>query len=348
MRDWFARQAHDRGFRTETDRNGNLWATKGSGPFVATGSHLDSVPNGGAFDGPLGIASAFAALDRLETDRDIAIVAFAEEEGARFGVACLGSRLTTGTIDPERARGLEDSNGVTLEAAMTDVGLDPSNLGPDPDRLEQIEAFVELHIEQGRGLVELGAVTGLAESIWPHGRWRIDFSGSADHAGTTRMQDREDPMVAFAGMVLRLTERAEAIGARATFGRLLVEPNGTNAIPSLVTAWLDARAAVDEDLVALIDSIDVSRTVAITNESLSPAVVFDSNLRDRLLQILGEQPVLPTAAGHDAGILATARVPTAMIFVRNPTGISHSPQEWASDEDCEAGVEALARVLTAL
>jgi N-carbamoyl-L-amino-acid hydrolase len=345
MRTWFVRQAHERGLRTETDRNGNLWATRGAGPYIAAGSHLDSVPNGGPFDGPLGIAAAFAALDRLDSDRDLAIIAFAEEEGSRFGVASLGSRLATGAVDADRARGLEDRNGVTLEEAMADVGLDPSTLGPDPERLSLIEMFVELHIEQGRGLIELGRAIGLGDSIWPHGRWRLEFHGISDHAGTTRMDDRHDALVAFANTVQQVTERARALGARATFGRLAIEPNATNAIPSLVTAWLDARAPTDEGLAALVDSIGSPATI--TKESFSPAIRFDANLRERIQALGEEQPVLATAAGHDAGVLAPL-LPTAMIFVRNPSGVSHSPKEWASEEDCEAGVSFLARILKAL
>ncbi|MCA1735767.1 MAG: allantoate amidohydrolase [Actinobacteria bacterium] len=348
MRDWFVRQALARGFRTETDRNGNLWATRGDGPYFATGSHLDSVPNGGAFDGPLGIATAFAALDLIDQQRDVAVVAFAEEEGSRFGVACLGSRLATGAIDPEQARRLEDRNGESLEDALGAVGIDARELGPDPERLDRIESFIEVHIEQGRGLTDVDSPLAVAASIWPHGRWRLDFNGRPDHAGTTRMDDRQDPMVAFAGMVLRLTEQAQALAARATFGRVHVTPNATNAIPSRVSAWLDARAATDEALIVLIDSVSARNGVEMSAESLTAAVTFDPSLRDRISALLGGPPLLSTAAGHDAGILSTYGIPTAMIFVRNPTGVSHSPDEYASPEDCDAGVEALARLLTEL
>jgi len=348
MRDWFVRQALARGFRTETDRNGNLWATRGDGPYLVTGSHLDSVPNGGAYDGPLGIATAFAALDLVDQQRDVAVVAFAEEEGSRFGVACLGSRLATGAIDPEQARRFEDRNGVSLEDALGAVGIDAGELGPDPERLDRIESFIEVHIEQGRGLADVDSPLAVAASIWPHGRWRLDFNGRPDHAGTTRMDDRQDPMVAFASMVLRLTEQAQALAARATFGRVHVTPNATNAIPSRVSAWLDARAATDEDLIVLIDSVSARNGVEMSAESLTAAVTFDPNLRDRISALLGGPPLLSTAAGHDAGILSTYGIPTAMIFVRNPTGVSHSPDEYASPEDCDAGVEALAKLLNEL
>ncbi len=281
-------------------------------------------------------------------ERDVAVVAFAEEEGARFGVACLGSRLMTGAIDADRARQLSDRAGISLEDAMRRAGLAPSGLGADSRRLEQIETFLELHIEQGRALVDLESALGLGEAIWPHGRWRLDFSGRADHAGTTRMEDRDDPMLSFARTALAVSEHAAAHDARATFGRLHVEPNATNAIPSRVTAWLDARAPSDQELSSLVDSIPTMPSLEVTAESVSSAVTFDPDLRARVSKVLGGPPAVPTAAGHDAGILAASGIPTAMIFVRNPSGVSHSPAEYVSPEDCEAGVAALARVFADL
>ena len=205
----------------EQDRNGNLWAWWGSRDAarqdaVVTGSHLDSVPDGGGYDGALGVASALAAVAELKAknfnpERAVAIAVFTEEEGARFRVPCLGSRLITGAIDPASARGLSDDDGITLAAAMTAAGADPSLLGPDDDLLGRIGAFVELHVEQGRALAPMDAAIGVAESIWPHGRWRFDFTGRADHAGTARLADRNDPMLPYASTVLaarRLAARA--------------------------------------------------------------------------------------------------------------------------------------------
>ena len=353
LRRWFIEQAATRDLRVERDRNANLWAFKGDPDgtdIVATGSHLDSVPDGGAYDGPLGIASAFAALDMLDDQglrptRPVAIVAFAEEEGARFGVACLGSRLMTGALDPDRARDLGDTDGVTLGQAMIEAGEDPSLLGPDPTRLERLHRYVELHVEQGRGLVDLGHPVAVGSEIWPHGRWRLDFAGTANHAGTTRMEDRDDPMARFVGTVPRVFDAAAAASGRATFGRVQVTPNSTNAIPSRVTAWLDARAPTEEALSEVMGSVG---DVIIEPESVTPGIQFDRELRDRLARLLNGPPVLATAAGHDAGILSSAGVPAAMLFVRNPTGVSHSPAERVSAEDCLAGVDALARVLSDL
>ena len=387
-RAWFETHAAERRLRVAADGNGNLFAwwdvpgdggagpSGGSGrsaprastvglPAVATGSHLDSVPDGGAFDGPLGVVSGFAAIDELRASgfqpaRPIVVCAFAEEEGGRFGVACLGSRLLTGAIDPETARGLRDGTGTTFGDAMQAAGPDPARLGPDDDLLGRIATYVELHVEQGRALADLDAAVGLAESIWPHGRWRLDFTGRADHAGTAVLADRADPMLPFAHTVLAARQAAAELGTRATIGKVRAEPGAANAVSSSVSAWLDARAAgpglmdatVDRVLTAAREAAE-SQSVAFgwKKESVTPAVSFDPELRGRLAAALDGQgiaaPVLPTGAGHDAGILA-ARLPTAMLFVRNPTGVSHSPAEHAEPADCAAGVTALAAVLREL
>ncbi|MEU0447300.1 allantoate amidohydrolase [Streptomyces tendae] len=368
-RAWFREQAEARGLAHETDRNGNQWAWLGdpaAGNAVVTGSHLDSVPDGGAFDGPLGVVSAFAALDELRgrgarPTRPLGIVNFGDEEGARFGLACVGSRLTAGALTVEQAHRLTDGDGVTLPRAMELAGYDPDTLGPDPERLARIGAFVELHVEQGRALDLSGDRIGIASAIWPHGRWRFDFRGEANHAGTTRLADRHDPMLSYAETVLAARREAELAGAVATFGKIGVEPNGVNAIPSLVRGWLDSRAADQESLDTVVTGIEkAAREYAaahgvdldVVRESFTPVVEFDHALRDELARILGTRtelkaPVLGTGAGHDAGILSD-RIPTAMLFVRNPTGVSHSPAEYAAEDDCVAGVTALADVLEGL
>ena len=369
-RGWFAAAAAELGLVTDCDRNGNLWAWwgrpgGGAPPAIVTGSHLDSVPDGGAFDGPLGIVSAFAAIGQLRSEgfrpvRPIGVAAFSEEEGARFGVACLGSRLMTGTVDPGVARDLRDGDGVTLAEAMLAAGLDPALIGPDEPLLADIAAYVELHIEQGSALAGLGAAVGVADGIWPHGRWRCDFTGRADHAGTTRLPDRRDPMLPFAAAVLAARQAAAEAGALATFGKVIAEPGAANAISSGVHAWLDARAPDEVVLEQMVSAIEgAARSAAgdhgvgfeMRRESFTPVVSFDPGLRDQLVRILAAAglvaPVLPTGAGHDAGVLA-AWIPTAMLFVRNPSGVSHSPAEHAEPDDCATGVTALAAVLAEL
>ncbi len=371
---WFVGECAARELVVESDTIGNLvawWqpedATGDRG--VLTGSHLDSVPHGGAFDGPLGVVSALAAVDQLRArgfapSRPLGLVVWVEEEGSRFGRPCLGSRLATGAFAPDLALGLRDRDGVSLSDAYAAAGfgIDPKTFGHS-DLPGKAGVFVELHVEQGRWLAEAdgGTAVGVASSIWPHGRWRMEFSGRADHAGTTRMQDRADPMVTAAFAALAANKQARSVGARATVGRLELDPGATNAIPGRVRAWIDARASDQATLDALLGALAVQvgeradrdgTSVDLVQESMSPVVRFDAGLRDRVAAAVGAAtgdgslaPALPTAAGHDAGILAAAGVPTAMIFVRNPTGVSHSPAEHADADDCESGVVALAAVL---
>ncbi|WP_216870573.1 allantoate amidohydrolase [Modestobacter excelsi] len=360
LREWFTASAQARGLDVVGDRAGNLWAWTADpdahGPGLVLGSHLDSVPDGGAFDGPLGVVSAFAALDLLRASgraptRPLGIACFSDEEGARFGVACAGSKLLTGALDADRARALTDADGTWMAEAMRD-SLDVAAVGRDEETLRRVGTFVELHVEQGRSLVDFDAAVGVASSIWPHGRWRLDLRGRADHAGTTRLADREDPMLALAAAVLAARSAAEQAGTVATIGKLAVAPNGVNAIPSSVTAWLDARGGREADVRAVVAAVGDAAGAEPVEESWTGPTVFDPALRDRLATALGTDgvpaPVLPTGAGHDAGVLAAAGVPTAMLFVRNPTGVSHSPAEHAEEADCLAGVAALARVVQEL
>jgi beta-ureidopropionase / N-carbamoyl-L-amino-acid hydrolase len=365
LREWFAGAAADRGLDVTIDRAGNQWAWWGdpdtAGPGIVVGSHLDSVPDGGAFDGPLGVISAFAALDHLRAigcvpTRPIGVANFRDEEGARFGIACAGSRLLTGALPAERALALTDGDGVTQAEAMRRAGTDPAAVGRDAEALRRVGVFVELHIEQGRDLCDLGRPVAVGSSVWAHGRWRFTLEGEANHAGTTRLADRRDPMLDLAAAITRARELAGDHGVLATCGKVLVEPNGVNAIPSRVTGWLDARGADPVDVRAMVADFDVGLVggspagpslvrTSLTEESWTDATAFDSYLVARLSSLLEAAPVLSTGAGHDAAALANAGVPTAMLFVRNPTGVSHSPAEHATRDDCLHGVAALAAAI---
>ncbi|MFC7025022.1 allantoate amidohydrolase [Promicromonospora thailandica] len=453
LREWFAAEAAARGLAVTVDRAGNQWAWWGDpdadGPGVVTGSHLDSVPGGGAFDGPLGVAGAFAALDALRASgvmplRPLGIVNFSDEEGARFGLACLGSRALTGTVPAERLLGLRDGAGDTLADVLgRDAGVRIDRYGHDPEALARVGVFVELHVEQGRYLADLvsdeAAPVAVGAAIWPHGRWRVDLAGEANHAGTTPLAHRHDPMLDLARLITDVRAAAEQAGALATLAKVEVEPNGVNAIPSRVRAWIDARGETEAAVRAVLtggsgpapsstadfrsvpggrapstadfstrrpstadilsdrpstadlltasgglgvtksavgdggtnsavgggvaggDSVlagggapDGLRRWELVEESWTPATVFDPVLAARLADLVGRPgsdlpaPVIGTGAGHDAGILAAAGVPTAMLFVRNPTGVSHSPAEHADPDDCAAGVQALTAVLADL
>lgn len=364
LNQWFIEKATSLGLDVEQDRNGILWAwwdtpSKERTNAIGTGSHLDSVPGGGNFDGPLGVASALSAVAALknegfEPSRPIAILVFPEEEGSRFGLACLSSRLATGAATPEKVRNLTDPEGISYAEAAEAAGFDHSSIGADKEGLARLGQFVELHIEQGKGLIDLDRPVAIAGTILGHGRWHARITGTGDHAGTTRMQDRQDPMLVGAHIISAVREEGQSVSeARATVGRLEVTPGGTNVIASQVDLWIDVRHRDDETTKAIVERITQRAELLakaegcelrIEEESFSPTVHFDSTLREAMKSVLAGAPVLDTGAGHDAGILST-HIPTGMLFVRNPTGTSHSPAEFAEAEDVDTGALRLADVL---
>ncbi|MFT4052031.1 MAG: allantoate amidohydrolase [Microbacterium sp.] len=368
LRAWFAAHAESLGLRVETDANANVWARwdAGSGPAVVTGSHLDSVPGGGAYDGPLGVVSALEAVRTLRQEgfvpnRPIVVAVFAEEEGSRFNAPCLGSRLLVGETSPAALAERTDAAGARFCDVVAAAGFDSAAMGADPERLAGIGAFVELHVEQGLDLAERDAPLAVATAILAHGRWRATFTGEGNHAGTTPMSGRRDPVVAAASAVLAVQGEAAAAAeasARGTVGRIEAVPGGSNVIASRADVWIDLRTDHDADLAALWERIarrleEIAAAqgcdLAVVRESYTPRVDFDPGLAVRVGAALAaaggrDVPAIPTGAGHDAGILA-AHVPTAMIFVRNPTGVSHAPGEALDDADAEVGVAGLVAVL---
>ncbi len=375
LREWFVAQAQARGLDVVDDRAGNTWAWWGDPdaavsagrPGVVMGSHLDSVRSGGAFDGPLGVVSALAVLDRLQAaaaratpsptaagpalptpPRPVGVVVMAEEEGARFGVACAGSRLLTGSLAGDRALGLRDDDGTTMAEALRHAGHPSRHLGADPEALRRVGTFVELHVEQGRGLVHLERAVAVGSGIWPHGRWRLELTGRADHAGTTALEDRDDPVLALAHAVLEARRAARAHACLATVGRLQVHPGSVNGIAARATAWLDARGPHESGVRDVVEAVGAVAGVTAVEESFTAATAFEASLAARAAGLLDDAPVLGTGAGHDAGVMAQAGVPSLMLFVRNPTGVSHSPAEHAEPADCAAGTDALATVVADL
>ncbi|MFN8080888.1 MAG: allantoate amidohydrolase [Kineosporiaceae bacterium] len=373
--EWFAATATGLGGDVTVDRCGNQWAWWGDPdaavaagtPGVVTGSHLDSVPDGGPMDGPLGVTAALTAVKALRDNgilddvtsgrrRPLGVVRFVDEEGARFGLACSGSRLLSGASEPAAVLALRDAAGVSYGEAARAAGITPDHLGRDDETLCRVGHFVELHVEQGRALAlpDLDAAIGVASRIRPHGRFRLDLVGRADHAGTTLLADRDDPMLALATVIRAARTAAADHGALATVGKVDVRPNAVNAIPSSVRAWLDLRADTEEQVRATLADIEAAIDQAAVQESWTGATLFPADLARDLAEAVGvalgtgPAPILPTGAGHDAGVLAQAGVPSSMLFVRNPTGVSHAPDEHAEPDDCETGAAALAAVLTRL
>lgn len=364
-RAWFKAQASRIGLRCDTDGNGNLWAWWGTPGrhAIVTGSHLDTVFGGGAFDGALGVVAGFVALEHLvrlnpARHKPIAVVAFVDEEGARFGVPTFGSRLMTGQLDPNTIRQRKDASGTTVEDALASMAIDWEGVGRDELLTGYIEAFVEVHIEQGTDLVKADKPIGLADSVWPHGRWKLRLEGESNHAGTARIPERRDPMVVAATAVLAARQIASDAGVFATVGKIATEPNSTNSVAESVDLWLDLRALNDAELDrALADWLTGVRAAAATNsveieltqESRTSGVKFDAGLREAIDDCFSNAPlpVLSTAAGHDAAVLA-ANLATAMIFVRNLTGVSHARNESASMDDCAISVWLLTKLLERL
>lgn len=363
LRDWFTRRAGDLGLGVHVDPDANIWAWWGApGPdAVLTGSHLDSVPGGGEFDGPLGVASSLVATARLQAggfrpSRPFAVVVFADEEGAGFGMPCLGSRLATGALPADRALELRGRDGAPLAQAWHQAGLEAAALGP-VGWLTSARCFIELHVEQGRGLASLHQAVAIASAVRPHGRWRLEFIGESNHAGTTLLADRHDPVVPAAAAVLAARAAAEAAaGVVATVGRVEVTPAGTNVIASAARIWLDCRAESEDAVHRLVETVEdrARRACAaegcgfkLVRESWTPRTEFDPALRSRMAGLLDDPPELSTGAGHDAAVIADT-MPAGMLFVRNPTGASHTAAESASPSDCQRGAEALGAVLEEL
>jgi hydantoinase/carbamoylase family amidase len=319
---------------------------------IWTGSHLDSVPQGGRFDGALGVLAALEAVERLgQQRRTLAVVAFRDEEGWRFGRGCFGSRALCGRLHVSELENV-DRDGVSIAEAVRSLGFGPIReagwLEPAP------AAFLELHVEQGPVLDALGAPLGIVTAIAGLARLRVVFSGHGGHAGTTPMMNRRDALVAASSFVLTVkeaAERREGAGAVATVGQLGVEPNAANVVPARVELLVDARAPDEQTLSALVAEIETAAGEAhIEHLGRIEPVEMDPVLRAAFREVAEElgllAPQLPSGAGHDAGVLAAAGLRSAMLFVRSRAGgISHSPDEHSDDVDIALAVDALERAL---
>jgi N-carbamoyl-L-amino-acid hydrolase len=346
---WFARRAAAAGLRVERDPAGNRWAVpEAPPPWWGVGSHLDSVRGGGAFDGPLGVAAAFAVAERARAP--IAVISFADEEGARFNTPTFGSRALAGGLDVAGVLRRRDREGITLGEALRGAGFDPAALATATAWQERLRGFLELHIDQGTQVTDLGMPFAAARGLAARARLRCTFGGRADHAGTTAPADRRDALAAAAELVVGV-EALAGDDVRATIGRLEVEPNAATTIAARCVAWVDVRGRDDGALAAAVRRIeDAARAAAgprgvavdVVEESRSPAVTFAKALRDA---VGGRQ--VTCWAGHDSGIVA-ARLPAALVLVRNRSGVSHAPDEHVELEDAAAGVDALVRALEAL
>jgi allantoate deiminase len=341
------------GLKVSIDPAGNLYGRLpglSDAREIWTGSHLDSVPQGGRFDGALGVVAGLEAVERLGPQRrTLAVVAFRDEEGWRFGRGCFGSRALCGRLRVSEL-GNVDREGVSIADALGSLALGPV---PDSGWLEPAPAaFLELHIEQGPVLDALGAPLGIVTSITGLARLRVTFFGHGGHAGTTPMLTRRDALVGAAGFVVAVKEAAEKReGAVATVGYLTVEPNAANVVPARVELLVDARAPDDGMLSSLVAEIEAAaRDAHVEHLGRLEPVEMDAVVRAELREVAEElgllAPQLPSGAGHDAGVLAAAGVRSAMLFVRSRAGgISHSPDEHSDGVDVALAVDALEGVL---
>jgi N-carbamoyl-L-amino-acid hydrolase len=349
---WFEEQARAAGLRVERDPAGSLWAVPDApGPWWATGSHLDSVRGGGRFDGALGVAAGFALAERAAAP--VAVIAFADEEGARFNTPTFGSRALAGRLDVADVLGRTDDDGATLADAMRAAGADPGRLAEAPAWLERLRGFVELHIDQTQDLARLGEPAGAVRALASRTRLALAFAGRADHAGTTRRDERRDALAAAARVIVAADELAGGDpDFLVTAARILVEPNAFTTVPSSVRLWIDGRtpdpqrlarwrAALEAAAADVAAATGVAIDVAIASQAAG--VAFDPAVR----AALGALPELVCFAGHDAGILAERR-PAGMVLVRNATGVSHAPEEQVDLDDAAAGARAVLRALEAL
>jgi beta-ureidopropionase / N-carbamoyl-L-amino-acid hydrolase len=318
-RAWFSGTAAGIGLEVRQDGAGTLWAVTpdaDDGPWVCAGSHLDTQPDGGAYDGALGIVSALeAAAALLESGvprrHPLAVVAFVDEEGARFRTPTFASLAITGGLDIDHV--LE-----VMGDAPAIYGVTRESLAASRSQLDRVRAFFEVHVEQGRALAGRDLTLGIADVLAPRQRWRVEVARSRD-------------------------------GAVGTVGRVEVQPGSTNSVPGRVAVSLDVRALAVDVLDGMVAELrDRFPQAAFGRESSNDGARFDPVLRASLADAARDRGVaagdLPSYAGHDAGILAP-HVPSAMVFVRNPTGISHAPAESASDDDCLDGAQVLTDAL---
>ncbi len=354
------------GMSVSVDAVGNLRgfysATSLGVPRILIGSHLDTVPNAGAFDGILGVVLAVGlveSLERLKLPFGIEVIGFSEEEGVRFGVPFIGSRALVGRVD-EELLGRKDENGISVRKAIQDFGLNPNEICKAA-LSDDVLGYIEFHIEQGPVLENLGRPLGVVEAIVGQNRLEFTFSGQTNHAGTTPMNLRRDALVAAAEWIVSVENLAQrTAGIVATVGFVEAKPGATNVIAGEARATLDIRHASDrartktlDELIRQAESIGTRRGVTVKWRTLlsQHAVAMDPFLTEQIahaIQKTGCEPHrMASGAGHDAMILAE-KIPAAMIFLRTPGGISHDPAESVHLDDVAKALECGHHLLTQL
>lgn len=364
---WLAGRFREAGLSVHFDAARNMWAKWEEGllPAVVTGSHIDSVPSGGAFDGCLGVLGALEAIRALQEadyrpQRQIWVVAWMEEEGSAFGNGLFGSRALSGDLDVEAAFRRVNAQGETLLDAMKRAGDRDPDVTDMPDALSEVAAYLELHIEQGPVLEQKQIPIGIVSGIVGLRNARLGFRGRAGHAGTSPMDSRHDAGVGMARAVVEVRELARARGVHATVGQVDLLPGASNVIPGYASMTLDFRHSdgptldgYAEALLAAARRIADEENLEFTFDdaySVAPVPMnrgmqeISASESERLGQAV---TAIPSWAGHDAMSMAR-HVPTGMIFVPSRDGISHAPGEFSTPEDCATGVSVLTSMLMRL
>jgi hydantoinase/carbamoylase family amidase len=358
---WLVGRLESLGLKTRIDPAGNVFGcwNEGEGKAVLVGSHLDTVPQGGRYDGALGVLAAVEVVRALKNTgttlrRPLWVVSFNDEEGCRFQTGMLGSRAFVGDLD------LDDWRKRGVAEAMAVGGFDFHRLG-EARGIDEVGAYLELHIEQGPVLeqagVDLGIVTGIAGLLG----FRVRLTGEANHAGTTPMASRRDALAGASRVVLALRDEARSRGdMTANVGILTVAPGGFNVIPGTAELTIDVRAGaadafaraevfVREALERIAEDERLKLEVAETHRK--PPTPLDPELQELLAEAAaaegGSIRRMPSGAGHDAMVLAK-HVPAAMLFVPSRAGVSHSPEEYTAPEHCELGARVLTRAVSSL
>jgi allantoate deiminase len=359
--EWLMQRLAELGLEVELDPAGNVigrWQA-GEGKAVLLGSHLDTVPCGGCYDGALGVLAALDVVRRLRAEafepaRPLWVASFNDEEGARFQTGMLGSRAFCGDCD------LADWERRGVAAAMAEAGFEFARL-PQAARVEEVAAYLELHIEQGPVLEQASADLGVVTAITGMLGFRARFLGEANHAGTTPMALRRDALAGAARAVLALRDRARASQElTANVGVISAEPGGFNVVPGAAELTIDVRSPTADGFARLEPFVRETLAEIAADEGLDlelrqthrkEPVELDPELQDRLEAAGREEGAstlrLPSGAGHDAMVLAH-HVPAAMLFVPSRRGLSHTPEEFSSPEHCELGARVLARTVRSL
>ncbi|HEV2027485.1 MAG TPA: allantoate amidohydrolase [Candidatus Dormibacteraeota bacterium] len=356
----------DAGMTVRRDNIGNLRgryeAVAPDRPTLLLGSHLDSVRGAGKYDGPLGVAVAIAAVQRLQNSKArlpfaIEVIGFADEEGLRFGSTYLGSRAVAGAFEPNDL-GRTDAAGVSMAEAIRAFGGDPLRIADDRWGEGELLGYCEVHIEQGPVLEARGLPVGVVSAIAGQNRYTITFKGEAGHAGTVPMNQRRDALVAASELVVAAEAEARSRdGLMATVGRLEVHPGAANVIPGEVELSLDVRHADDairvdasRRILACAQDIAAKRNIAVAAHMLSenaavPCAPRLVSLLSRVVEDAGQPVVrLPSGAGHDGVPMATL-TDIGMLFVRCKGGVSHNPAEAVTAEDVAVAMDVVGRFL---